>query len=468
MHRRSVSSLRTKLDRLGSAGPSRTASPPIAAGVSYFKGPAPQRDRVEVVQALREAITRVMARKPVASASPADPTVGDLPFAAVETDHGTLYVREVSFEPHHRVGRFPVGPAKHSDAAMLSLLALDPAIASLDLARALYLDTETTGLSGGTGTLPFLIGLGFFSAAGHFVVEQLFLRRPGEEAPILARVASRLQDASMLVTFNGKAFDMPLVRTRFVMNRMSEPPARAHLDLLHVARRLHRARIGSCSLGAVENGVLGFGRVDDVPSCEVSVRYAHFLRTGDEAALLGVIGHNTWDVVTMAALVGLYGEPSSGLHAEDLAHAAQTAQRAKASECAAGLANEAVARGGGAVATRARGLIAKARGDRDRALADFESLVKEVDDPQARLELAKLYEHHCKAPRAALRVVEQGTVEAPTDAARRHARLKAKIERDDVKACKACERQHADVGQGTLPGFLPTHQDGRSPNGTAP
>ena len=104
------------------------------------------------------------------------------------------------------------------------------------------LDTETTGLSGGTGTLPFLIGTARFEDDGRFLVEQLFLRRPGEEAPMLHWLASQLAATTCLVTYNGKSFDWPLLRSRFVMNRVPVPPLPPHLDLLHCARRVFARR----------------------------------------------------------------------------------------------------------------------------------------------------------------------------------------------------------------------------------
>lgn len=319
---------------------------------------------------------------------------------------------------------------------MLSLLGLDPGLADVDMSRALYLDTETTGLAGGTGTLPFLIGLGWFDHAGPFVVEQLLLRRPGEEAPILRHVQQRVQQASALVSYNGKAFDMPLVRTRFVMNRMGTLPELPHLDLVHIARRVHKARIGACNLTSVESRVLGFGRVDDVPSGEVAGRYFHFLRTGDEGALIGVVTHNVWDIVSMTALVGLYGEPLDGMLAEDLAGVAATMHRAKRTEDAACMAHEAVARGGGSRALKTRAVLSKARGDRDAALADFETLVQEVDDPVIRLELAKLYEHHARAFDRALALIDDGVAEQDTKAEHRRRRLQRKLSRQTEKANK--------------------------------
>src|SRR5690606_7043897 len=151
----------------------------------------------------------------------------------------------------------------------------------------------------------------------------------------------------------------------------------------------------------------------DVPSSEVAACYLHYLRTGDARALLGVVEHNAWDVVSMAALVGLYGEPLEATQLEpcDLVGVARTLKRAGAAALAFDAADAAVARGAGPEATRARAEIAKARGDKARALADFEALAASVDDPSVRLELAKLYEHHTKDLPRALAVARAGTGE---------------------------------------------------------
>jgi hypothetical protein len=334
------------------------------------------------------------------------------------------------------VGRVPLVGARDADPALLALLALDPALSACDLRRALFLDTETTGLAGGTGTVPFLLGLAWFDEErGVFVMEQALLRRLGEEAPILDLLAARLSGASMLVTFNGKAFDLPLLRTRYVMNRLPAPPEPPHLDLVHVARRIHRTRLRSRTLVAIENEVLGRARVDDVAGGDIVATYMHFLRTGDEGALLGVVEHNAADVLAMVALVGLYGErlsasyAPSGLSGADLSGVARTLRQAGALDLAAELADAAVARGGGAEARRARGDIFRARGDKARALADYEALAAEVDDPAVRLALAKLYEHHVKAFAAALALLDQGTGESEEAGERRRRRLLRKMER---------------------------------------
>ena len=248
---------------------------------------------------------------------------------------------------------------------------------------------------------------------------------------MLAHVAGRIREASMLVTFNGKSFDMPLLRTRFVMARMNAPIEPPHLDLVHVARRLHKARGVQCKLTSLEREILGFERIDDVPSGEVSACYLHFLRTGEARALLGVVEHNAWDVVAMAALVGLYGEPLEGtqLDAEDLVGVARTLKRAGEVEHAFAVVSRAVASGGGHESLRARAEIAKARGDRAMALADFEALSRAVDDPRVRLELVKLYEHFVREPARALALLALGTGEGEEQATRRAARLGAKVDR---------------------------------------
>jgi uncharacterized protein YprB with RNaseH-like and TPR domain len=415
-------SLQSKLARLAVERP----PPPGVGG-----GPAGTPDRSVVLADLRARVQAALERGATRTvrAPPAVDTV-ELPFVTVETPAGPLHVRTQRLSPAHRTGRVPLSGALDANFELLALLSLDPALATCDPRAALYLDTETTGLSGGAGTVAFLVGLAWWDG-GALVLEQFLVRALGEEAPMLERVAARIAAASVLVTFNGKSFDMPLLRTRFVMARMPRPPEPPHLDLLHVARRVHRTRVKGCRLVALEREVLGFEREGDVESGDVSACYLHFLHTGEAGALLGVIEHNAWDVAAMAALVGLYGEPlSSGLAPGDLAGVAATLRRAGALDEALAAADAAVERGGAAPeALRARADVAKARGDRARALADFEQLAVAVDDPAVRLELAKLYEHWVKSPAQALAWTALGTGESADCAKRRAERLARKAER---------------------------------------
>lgn len=422
---------------------------------------------------LRDRIARVLARSPLGRpAAPADaPKVevpSDLatcgwPFVREETAHGPLD-RLTKPTPHgHRVGAVPVWSANTADPALLALLALDPALSASAPRRALYVDTETTGLSGGAGTVPFLVGLGFYDEAeGRFMVEQLLLKGLGDEAPILEHLRARLEAASMIVTFNGKAFDLPLLRTRAVLNRLPpfrEPP---HLDLLHLARRLHKHRLTSCSLQSLEGEILGRQRVGDVAGEDIAAIYHHYLRSGDEACLAPIVEHNSLDVVSMFALVGLYGEPlehwweeeagttsrkggaaAPVLAATDFSAAARVARRGKDLDRALALAEASVKRGAGAVGHQARAEVAKARGDKASALLAYEAaleLARASGEAGSALceslrhELAKLYEHHARAYERAIAMVAEGTTEPPAKQSARLERLMRKNERLSARA----------------------------------
>jgi uncharacterized protein YprB with RNaseH-like and TPR domain len=119
--------------------------------------------------------------------------------------------------------------ASQIQPSTVASLALDGGLKSIDFSRLLLVDTETTGLHGGCGTLPFVIGLAWLDGES-LVVRQHFVPGPGHERPHLLRLAERLHASSVLVTFNGKCFDWPLLRTRFVMNRLAAPPVLPHLD----------------------------------------------------------------------------------------------------------------------------------------------------------------------------------------------------------------------------------------------
>jgi uncharacterized protein YprB with RNaseH-like and TPR domain len=396
--------------------------------------------RTPTLEELRGRIAAVIARtnEPKKPPKPRPDEVveqgfGVLPFLQEDTEKGPLYLARKSTPIASRFGVAPLYPAILADASLLALLALDPEIESVDPKRALFLDTETTGLSGGTGTVAFLIGLAHFDEEREtFVVEQVLLRDLGEEAPMLDLVAQRIAEASMIVTYNGKAFDLPLLRTRAVMNRIPAFATRPHLDLLHVARRIHKGSIGSCSLKRIEEEVLGHVRFEDVAGQECALSYLHYLRSRNEAILAGVVEHNMCDVLAMVALVGFYGEPVGALSPRDLAGVASTVRRAasfnpSALERALAIANTAVEKGGGAKARRVRGDIEKARGEKLRAIVEYEAAADEVEDPTLRLALAKLYEHAAKSFDKALEVVMRGTGESPEASAKRRSRLVKKL-----------------------------------------
>ena len=173
----------------------------------------------------------------------------------------------------------------------------------------LFLDTETTGLAGGTGTYAFLVGLAWWDTGG-LQVEQMFLRDFSEEHSLLAALAEHIAERPVLVTFNGKCFDWPLLENRFTMTRAIRlPPLAVHLDLLHPARALWRLRLGSVRLVELERYVLdaprlGWHREDDLASALIPQFYFDYLRGGAAQPLAGVVKHNQMDLRGLAALFG--------------------------------------------------------------------------------------------------------------------------------------------------------------------
>ncbi|MBQ9324700.1 MAG: ribonuclease H-like domain-containing protein [Clostridia bacterium] len=203
----------------------------------------------------------------------------------------------------------------------------------VDPMRILYLDTETTGLGGGAGTVAFEIGLGQLTPDG-FQITQLVMRDYPEEKYMLQRVEDALDNADLLCTFNGKSFDIPLLRTRFLMNRMN--PAcldMPHIDLLPLARRIWKLRIRQCTLQRLETEILHMPRMDDLPGSEAPQRYFSYLKTGEFALLEDVLRHNAQDVASMCVLLShmanLYRAPDDNLPCEDLFSMAKALEKEK-------------------------------------------------------------------------------------------------------------------------------------------
>ncbi len=192
----------------------------------------------------------------------------------------------------------PPGPSRRA----LDLLEPGHPEAARDPGQWLFLDTETTGLSGGTGTYAFLVGVGWWEC-GRFVVEQYFMRDHSEEPSLLAGVLGRLRRRPVLVTYNGKSFDWPLLETRFRMTRTAPGAGPlAHLDLLHPARRLWRHQLDSVALTRLETDVLGFRRGGDIPSETIPRIYFDFLRGGSHEGIADVLNHNRMDLRGLALL----------------------------------------------------------------------------------------------------------------------------------------------------------------------
>lgn len=224
---------------------------------------------------------------------------------AVANEAGEAFYVQTRYPLPYRRGPLPLEHCLRLPSAAWERLGRVP---TADLRSAVFLDTETTGLAGGTGTYAFLVGLGFF-AASDFVVRQYFLRDYGEEEAMLAGIERDLERFSLLVSFNGKSFDWPLLETRCRMARRKAPMRGApHLDLLHPARRIWKERLGQCSLTNLEARVLGVHRQGDVPGALIPQLYFDYLRSGRLEPLVDVVLHNRLDIVSLVSLAGFLGQ----------------------------------------------------------------------------------------------------------------------------------------------------------------
>jgi hypothetical protein len=335
----------------------------------------------------------------------------------VDTPGGRHFETETLYARHRRHGSADIGALGELPCDLPA--AISGGAAPAPCTEWAFLDTETTGLAGGTGTCAFLAGVGRITPEG-LRVRQFFMRDYDEEASALYALARHLERFRVLITYNGKIFDQPLLETRYRMNRARPPFARLeHLDLLHGARRLWKLRYESCRLVDLERQVLGYEREGDVPGALIPYLYFEYLRTRRAARLLPVFQHNALDILTLACLTAIVSRafrPEEDAAAPPARHGAEWL----------GLARWTLETGG---AARARVLLQRAvdaglpddllfralwdlaaldrrLGDIERALAVWTDLAAARNPYRARAleELAKHYEHRGGDPARALEV----------------------------------------------------------------
>jgi uncharacterized protein YprB with RNaseH-like and TPR domain len=239
----------------------------------------------------------------------------------VETPFGRCLVIDRRYEADRWHGSIQIGQCEANDLG--ALLILDPAL-SVSLCdrgqtpvddlrtfpRTVFIDLETTGLSGGAGTVAFLVGCGFFDL-GAFQVRQFLLTSYSSERALLWAVAEFFKDADLIVTYNGKSFDVPVMETRWLFHRLQMPLDQVpHFDMVHPARRLWRPRAasvgaddGGCRLVTLERTLFSVNRVGDVGGFEIPARFFRFLRSGDPRPLEAVLEHNRIDLISLAAVM---------------------------------------------------------------------------------------------------------------------------------------------------------------------
>lgn len=317
------------------------------------------------------------------------------------TPRGEAFVAEQVFGEDYLHGN--VSHASTFPLALISEWANDPRLAKLPIEKFAFLDTETSGMAGGTGTYAFLVGAARF-VDGKFTLQQFFLRDPSEEPAMLEAMIHFLAPCEALVTFNGKSFDAPLLTTRYSLHRIPVPFKNfAHLDLLPLARRLWRDRLPSRALKYLEEHVLGFTRTsDEVPGYEIPWLYFDYLRTRDARPLGGVFYHNAMDVVAMAALLAhvseLLDDPYNGRveHGLDFIALGKLYEDLNRWDEAARLFERGLELGltesDFGVAVKRLSILQKKRGDVGHALRLWEQAA-EKGHIYAHIELAKHYEH---------------------------------------------------------------------------
>ena len=282
---------------------------------------------------------------------------------------------------------------------------------AFDPRRVLYLDTETTGL-GGSGTVAFLVGLGYLTDNG-FEVHQFLMQDYPEEPFLLKHVAAGLERFDVLCTFNGTTFDVPLLESRFLMNRMDRSCLDLpHLDLLHMCRRLWKLRLGSCSLGRLEEVILGKPRTGDLPGSEVPQRYFDYLKTKQLSLLDDVLSHNAQDIASLCVLLShmadLYLHPEKIRFSEDAYSMGRALEKTDHPENARRCYRLAGRGRMGDAASAALAVSYRRSGDREEAAKVWREMIREGRGGAAPyVELAKYEEHFRRDIPAALKLTEQ-------------------------------------------------------------
>jgi uncharacterized protein YprB with RNaseH-like and TPR domain len=357
----------------------------------------------------------------------------------VETDHGRHYEIDKLFERHRRHGSVGIQDLEDLPGDLLHPIS-GGLIQGVPPQKWAFLDTETTGLAGGAGTYAFLIGVGSITSTG-FLVRQFFMREFVEETSLLQALSDYLKGFDVLITYNGKTYDQPLLETRYRMARTRPPfAAMEHLDLLFGARRLWKLRFDSCRLVDLENQILGIERQGDLPGEMIPYVYFEYLRTQEAFKLVPILHHNQIDILTLACLTAIVPwafhspEKAQFTHGAEMVGLARWWRQAENFENALQLFREAVKRGlHDDLLSRTLwdiALLEKKLGREDACLPVLTELAgyRNPFRTPALEELAKYYEHRERNYPIALEMTMAALEHNPSDSLRRRAaRLDKKV-----------------------------------------
>jgi len=269
----------------------------------------------QIISDLRQRLDRILEPKKAYQKKSAFPIEELVKGEIVSTPDGDTFQVKEFFPSHFRCGEITLTEILSIPTYPAHLLSKDERLKDLDLRKAVFLDTETTGLTGGTGTFAFMVGLGFFKEET-FLVLQLFMRDYSEEKASLSLLRDLLEPFEFLVTFNGRLFDIPLLETRFILSRMaSKIKKMPNFDLLYPSRKIWKGAYENCRLVTLESKILGMERMDDVPSEWIPSLYFDYVQTGDARKIQRVFYHNQMDILSMLALSGrihlIYHDPQA-------------------------------------------------------------------------------------------------------------------------------------------------------------
>ena len=366
---------------------------------------------------LRRRLQRLGRHRPVERFASTPAVLTPLTGEEVATPLGAAFRRQATYPLDHEHGQRPLASLLGFDSRLAADVARQPGLGEIALNRLTFLDTETTGLAGGAGTLVFLVGVGRFTASG-FRLRQYFLRDPAEEPGMLHALQEDLEESSGFVTFNGRGFDLPLLEMRYGigLRRRWHLSGLPHFDLLFPARRLWRRALPDCSLGTLEAHLLGVERTEeDVPGAMIPALYLDYLRSGDTTSMARVLYHNAADILTLVGLAAIvlerYEGPGAALSgSEALAIARWHAERGRPESAETALRHAIEFSQGELQQEALRRFTTLLRSQHRRAHA-LEALAAwsqlSPSDPEPRLEAAKYFEWEARDPSQALRWADQ-------------------------------------------------------------
>jgi uncharacterized protein YprB with RNaseH-like and TPR domain len=376
-------------------------------------------------EALRRRLSRLGKRRkrpPEGKRSKGTPQIRALPPGEdVDTPHGSAYRIETSYPLDYRHGTRSLSSLLGFETVLAAEVMRQPSLKDTSLDRMVFIDTETTGLTVGAGTIVFLIGVGAF-VGDSFRLRQYFLRELGEEQGLLHAMQDDLEAADGFVSFNGRVYDLPLIEMRYQLSMRRNWPLTSfpQMDLMYPSRRLWNRSLPNCRLSTIEQYVLGIQRTEqDVPGNQIPEMYKAYLRTGDASEMARVVYHNAIDILSLVGLAAHVlerhseSDPTvlSGAEALAVARFHHSSDRLEPAEAAYRAALQSDEEGVKLEALQRLGYQLKRQGRREDAIELWHTWHQmSPEDPKPCIELAMYYEWHARDLEEARRWAQEALI----------------------------------------------------------